>query len=67
MAGKQDMERLRKALLTQGFTVERARNGHWKVVAPSGAKMQMAYSPSDHRGVLNTISRLKKMGYRPAA
>ncbi len=66
MASKADMKALREALEAQGFTVERARNGHWRVTAPNGrARMQMAYSPSDHRGILNTVSRLKRIGYVP--
>jgi len=67
VANKQDMKCLRAALTAQGFTVEQARNGHWRVTTPDGtARMQMASTPSDRRGILNTISRLKRIGYVPA-
>jgi len=66
MASKKDMKDLRAHLEAQGFTVERARNGHYRVTAPDGQKCQMAATPSDHRGILNTVTRLKRMGYAPA-
>jgi len=66
MASTHDVKALRQALEAQGFTVEKARNGHWRVTAPNGrARMQMAASPSDRRGLLNTVSRLKRIGYVP--
>ena len=65
MASKKDMKALTEALRAQGFEVERARNGHWRVTAPTGARMQMAATPSDHRGILNTVTRLKRIGYVP--
>ena len=63
MASKQDMKALREALAKQGFVIEHARNGHYKVTSPTGAKMQMAATPSDHRGLLNTIARLRRIGF----
>lgn len=68
MSSTQDMKRLRQALVAQGFTVERARNGHWKVTTPDGrARVQMAHSPSDYRSIRNTVAQLKRLGYQPAA
>lgn len=60
-------------LRSQGFTVELAKNGHYtvqcpdKMVLPPGArrKIQIPATPSIERTVLNTITRLKRMGYRP--
>jgi hypothetical protein len=67
MARMTDMRALREALAAQGFTVERARNGHYRVIAPTGAKCQIAATPSDWRGIRNTVSRLKRLGFDPAA
>jgi len=66
MGTTQDMKRLREALAAQGFEVERARNGHWRVTTPDGmARMQIANTPSDWRGIRNTVSRLKRLGFEP--
>lgn len=64
MAGKKEMKELRDRLVAQGFKVERARNGHYKVTAPNGRKVQICGTPSDWRGVLNTETQLARMGYK---
>ena len=65
MASNKDVTVLRKRLVAQGFEVERARNGHWRVTAPDGRKAQFPYSPSDHRSMLNVKARLRRIGYLP--
>jgi RIO-like serine/threonine protein kinase len=55
----------------QGFTVELAKNGHYsvtcpeKIILPPGARrrIQIPQTPSIERTVLNTITRLKRIGY----
>lgn len=67
MARTQDMKALRQRLLDQGFAVERTRNGHYKVIAPDGRKVQIAHSPTCNRSVLNAVTRLKRIGFDQAA
>jgi hypothetical protein len=52
------LRRARKA----GSTVERAGNGHWKVTSPTGGCVQVAFSPGCSRGVLNAVTRLRRVG-----
>ena len=53
-------------LQEQGFRVQKAKNGHWKVQNPeTGQKCQIAATPRYSRGVLNMVTRLKRIGYRP--
>jgi biotin operon repressor len=63
MAQNKEMKRLRERLEAQGFAVERVPNGHYRVTAPSGAKTQIAATPRSGRGVLNMVTRLKRIGY----
>jgi hypothetical protein len=51
-----------KELIKAGLRVERARSGHWIVYCPDGAKIQIAYSPSDRRSLLNSRTRLRRHG-----
>lgn len=44
-----------------GVTVERTRNGHWKVITPHGPVF-MASTPSDHRAERNTKAMLRRRG-----
>lgn len=53
-----------KALEQQGFTVERARNKHWKVTIDGHVVMNMVCTPSDYRSVKNQISDLRKHGFQ---
>lgn len=45
-----------------GWTAELARNGHWRVRGPQNQCLQLAYSPSDSRALLNMRSRLRRAG-----
>lgn len=54
-----------QALTEQGFTVEKARNGHWKVRNNGHIVMSMPATPSDPRSVRNTVSDLRKHGFVP--
>jgi predicted RNA binding protein YcfA (HicA-like mRNA interferase family) len=65
MSKGRDMQELRARLNAQGFTVERVRNGHYKVTAPTGRKAQIAATPGNNRAVLNAITRLKRIGFQP--
>lgn len=67
MSKASDMKRLRAALIAQGFTVEQARNGHYRVIAPTGGKCQIAATPGSNRAVLNAVTRLKRIGFDPRA
>jgi hypothetical protein len=58
------MRRLRAALIAQGFTVEMAKSGHYRVIAPSGAKCQIPATPRHNRAVLNAVTRLRRIGFQ---
>lgn len=66
MARTTDIKELRAHLEKQGFHVEVAKNGHYRVIAPDGRKIQIAATPRYPRAVLNAITRLKRIGYNPA-
>lgn len=68
MARTNEIRDLIRSLESQVFTVEMAKSGHWKVSAPAhlgGKKCQIAATPRQQRGVLNAITRLKRIGYEP--
>lgn len=65
MAYRSEMRDLCRDLEKQGFTVEHAKSGHYRVIAPSGRKCQIAATPSEYRGVLNAVTRLKRLGFKP--
>lgn len=54
------------ALLEAGWTYDGVRRGHHRYKAPEGhrgrAIFTMGSSPSDYRGKLNAISKLRKEG-----
>ena len=52
---------LRKAKKA-GATVERANNSHWIVTAPSGASVQVAFSPGSDAGVRSVTAKLRRIG-----
>lgn len=53
----------------QGFRVDTGRgrtSNHFKVWGPDGAFVTtFASTPSDHRGVKNSLAYLKRAGYQP--
>lgn len=58
------MKDLLGRLTKQGFSVEVANNGHYRVTAPCGRqKAQISSTPRDRRTVLNAITRLKRIGF----
>lgn len=60
-----DLRKLLAALEEQGFDVERTKSGHWLVRNAEGlAVATIAGTPSDHRGLRNTISRLRRAGLK---
>lgn len=65
MGYNKEISALCKSLTEQGFEVEVARNGHYRVLAPDGQKCQIPRTPSRNTSVLNAITRLKRIGYLP--
>ncbi len=61
---RKDIKPVLKRLRSQGFDIDRAKNGHYQV-ARGGRKVQIAYSPSDPRTLRNIESRLRRIGYVP--
>jgi len=64
MSRAQEMKELRKKLVAQGFTVFLTKCGHY-CVEKDGKKCHIAATPSQSRAVLNAITRLKRIGYKP--
>jgi hypothetical protein len=49
----------------QGFRIEKKKKG-WMVLTPNGQGSVMVHKTlSDHRGLNNAISRLKRYGFKP--
>lgn len=63
MSQRSEMGKLIKAARKQGCTIEQAkRGGHWKIRTPDGQLIVAPFSPGTHRGVRDTIARLKAAG-----
>jgi len=59
-----ELRALIKAARAQGFTVERTRGGHWLVRNAEGrAVATIAGTASDHRAWLNSLARLRQVGF----
>jgi predicted RNA binding protein YcfA (HicA-like mRNA interferase family) len=57
--------KLVKALRKQGFTVERAGSGHWKVYNAEGeGPVVMAFSPRSGTPQHKTLKRLREIGWK---
>lgn len=63
MSLKKDLETLVKKAEAQGFTVERTGGDHLKWTAPSGEFHFSPSTPSDTRGLKNTLADLERIGY----
>lgn len=59
-----DLRKVIKALEAQGFSVEKTRNGHYKVRNAQGELVcTMAGTPSDGRSFLNSLAALRRAGF----
>lgn len=57
--------RLIRELEDQGFQASLARSGHWHIRKNGEYVAVLAASPSEYRGRLNALSRLKRAGFIP--
>ncbi len=62
MSNTSEVRKLVRLLVKQGIRVERARNGHLDVYCPDGQRVQLSFSPSDHRAIRNTKANLRRHG-----
>jgi hypothetical protein len=51
-----------KEAADQGFEVGQTRNGHIKVLSPSGKQIISSGTPSDFRGFYNMRAELRRAG-----
>ena len=66
MPKSREVKQLIAALRKQGAVVEMARCGHWKVTNPkTGRTIQISASPRNERAILNSVTRLRKIGLLP--
>lgn len=60
-----EFKRIREASIEQGWRWDRTNNGHWKGLAPDGKTIVVhSGTPSDHRGLRNALSRMRRVGFR---
>lgn len=57
-----EIRRLVEAAKRHGCRVERKGSGHLAVYAPNGDIINLPFTPSDHRAVLNCRSQLRRAG-----
>lgn len=63
MSQRSEMGKLIRKARKAGCHVEQAkRGGHWKITTPDGQLIVAPFSPGTHRGVRDTIARLKAAG-----
>ena len=62
MSHRAEMAKVLKKAKKKGCTVERLKNGHWKVTTPNGESFHAAFSPRNPGGVRTVIDKLKKEG-----
>lgn len=61
-----EVKKLVRDLMAQGWDVDDTRrSGHIRAAAPDGALVFFASTPSNNRTIKNTVSQLKRYGYRP--
>jgi hypothetical protein len=59
---RKDLRRLAAEAQRQGWSVEKTGGGHLKWVAPSGARVYTASTPSDPRAFANVRAMLRRAG-----
>jgi len=62
--GRKDIAKVIRELRAQGFEVKPGRSGHWKVYKDGRLIATLPATPSDVRGVRNTIAVLRRAGFR---
>jgi predicted RNA binding protein YcfA (HicA-like mRNA interferase family) len=60
-----EMRQVVRKLKKQGFAVDQAPNGHYRVEGPDGQRTQVSFSPGSSSGVRTQIQRLKHIGFVP--
>ena len=63
MMARKDIAKILKALQDQGFEVKMGGRGHWKIYGDDGLIITLPATPSDDRGVRNTIAILRRAGF----
>lgn len=63
MGSKKDFQQLIKQAERQGWVVTKTKGNHLRWVSPSGRIVFSAFTPSDKRGLLNTIKELRVGGF----
>ncbi|MFB8406800.1 hypothetical protein [Streptomyces sp. NPDC055912] len=79
MATTKDMKQLRKRLEGQGFRLKVTKKNHYQVFAPKEEETEngekeirwtfvtvLPSTPSEYRGMKNSIAELKRAGFVPA-
>jgi predicted RNA binding protein YcfA (HicA-like mRNA interferase family) len=62
---KKDFKKVRQEAEAQGWRVRATKKGHWQFFAPDGRTIVTAPgTPSDHRALANTISDLRRAGFK---
>lgn len=59
---RSDMMKLIKKAKSQGCSVERSGNGHWRITTPKGGIVMASFSPRTPGAYRDTIRDLRKAG-----
>lgn len=62
MGNRDEWKKLRQSLEAQGLRVELNKRSRWKVYRGSAYITTLPCTPSDHRGIRNKLSELRKRG-----
>lgn len=54
------LKELLKRVKADGWLVEKAKNGHYKLTHPCGGLVFVSLSPSDHRALLNIRGDIRR-------
>jgi len=64
MSKRRDMEEILRTLAKEGAIITRGRGGHYKVRNPDTRRsINIPSTPCDNRSVLNSIARLRRLGF----
>jgi hypothetical protein len=62
-SSNKNLTQLMQEAKTQGWTIERRKNGHLKWVSPMGYVVFTSFTPSDPRAINNVIQDLRVGGF----
>lgn len=65
MKSREWLKHVRKLAKAYGYTVERSKNNHIRLVKPGFRTVHTSATPSDHRVLMNTRAQLRRSAANP--